>query len=425
MSIASDLAQELVDAIVDFLHNDRATLLSSSLVARKWVPATRHHLFERIAIHQFRHRGPRRFRDTASSFIALCSSPFCGIVPSIQDVVLNVDSDFHPAPGIQALVAVLARAPVRKIVFIDHTSAPAQPSSLSWLSLHFPGLREFAYSALGRFIPDVFTLVASLPELRSLALYSGSKESAKRAISQAMPYPALFHTVFAHLRTLRLRLYAPQADEFLGWLLTLGDHLRVETLDLTVFHCYHNGWGPVAALNSFFCAQGRHLRHLRIQIRYEDSDGDLDEDARLSEDSAGDLDFSPLTNLQSLLLNSHNVDAVCTALASLPSRMPSLTSLEVDFKEWIYWDDFPCDCNPSIMVYDFAGVMSEDQFAQLTEFVIRVPEFFGDRGREALKDYFPRWDNTDVVSVLFVEQDTFQVDSAESVWDSMFGSMDE
>ncbi|KAJ7084978.1 hypothetical protein C8R44DRAFT_651389, partial [Mycena epipterygia] len=50
MSSAEDLAQELIDAILDFLHEDHGSLLSSSRVARKWVPAPRYHIFERIAI---------------------------------------------------------------------------------------------------------------------------------------------------------------------------------------------------------------------------------------------------------------------------------------------------------------------------------------------------------------------------------------
>ncbi|KAJ7022319.1 hypothetical protein C8F04DRAFT_971679, partial [Mycena alexandri] len=50
MALGDDLAQELVDTILDFLHDDQKSLLSSSLIARKWVPATRYHVFERITL---------------------------------------------------------------------------------------------------------------------------------------------------------------------------------------------------------------------------------------------------------------------------------------------------------------------------------------------------------------------------------------
>ncbi|KAJ7720367.1 hypothetical protein DFH07DRAFT_760873, partial [Mycena maculata] len=61
---------ELIDAILDFLHDDRQSLLHSSLVARKWVPATRYHIFERIAINHFLagQRGYRQYRDNAHDF---------------------------------------------------------------------------------------------------------------------------------------------------------------------------------------------------------------------------------------------------------------------------------------------------------------------------------------------------------------------
>lgn len=44
------LPQELVDHFIDYLHDDYEPLLACSMVCRTWVPATRHHLFERVVI---------------------------------------------------------------------------------------------------------------------------------------------------------------------------------------------------------------------------------------------------------------------------------------------------------------------------------------------------------------------------------------
>ncbi|KAL4246646.1 hypothetical protein ABKN59_008145 [Abortiporus biennis] len=44
------LPQELTDTIIDFLHDDRNTLKSCSLVCHSWIPATRFHLFRRITL---------------------------------------------------------------------------------------------------------------------------------------------------------------------------------------------------------------------------------------------------------------------------------------------------------------------------------------------------------------------------------------
>ncbi|KAJ6453426.1 hypothetical protein C8R47DRAFT_997696, partial [Mycena vitilis] len=81
----SDIAQELIDAILDFLYDDRESLLSSSLVARNWVPATRYHIFDELTITHF--WAGYQYRDTARSFLNICKSPYCTIMPSVTRVV--------------------------------------------------------------------------------------------------------------------------------------------------------------------------------------------------------------------------------------------------------------------------------------------------------------------------------------------------
>ncbi|KAF7975691.1 hypothetical protein HWV62_8805 [Athelia sp. TMB] len=46
-------AQELVDMIVDFLYDDRATLAACGLTCRSWLPAARFHLFYRVEVSPF------------------------------------------------------------------------------------------------------------------------------------------------------------------------------------------------------------------------------------------------------------------------------------------------------------------------------------------------------------------------------------
>lgn len=287
MPPSADIAQELIDTILDFLYDDHSSLLSASLVARKWVPTTRHHVFEQIIINHFFPGRGRSFRDSAHSFLALCRSPHCSILRSVQDVLLNVDTD--PVPDLlKELVDVLARAPVSKILFIDHTTVFRDPVSLSWMAPHFPNLREFTYNSLDRFVLDIFALVASFPQLHTLSLYSNTRDSAKTAITQAKPYPTLPPTALASLHTLRLRLFSHQVDEFVEWLQSFRDPIPLETLDLDVFHFYHNGWGPIIALNAFLSgASGAYLQNFGLRIQYED-DREVDETRLLAEASQGD-----------------------------------------------------------------------------------------------------------------------------------------
>ncbi|KAJ7458268.1 hypothetical protein B0H11DRAFT_2061495 [Mycena galericulata] len=423
MPANADIAQELIDTILDFLHDDRASLLSSSLVARKWVPASRHHIFERIVINHF--LAPRRgFRDNAHTFLDICASPRCSIIPAIRTVVLNVNTEFGPSgPQRQLLVDiinVLACAPVEKLIFIDHNSLSGQPVCLSWLAPYIPGLQELSYNALERAAEDLFALVSSFPALRTLSLYSTHKGSPTASIAHGrVPHPT-----FAHLHTLRTRLYAHQSDELLGWLQTAGTSLRLATLDVNVFHAYHNGWGPVTALNALLRANSDSLHHLAVRITYEDSDHAVGNMVRVEKPTDGQLDLSHLTNLRTLRLTSHSVHNMCYALSSLPSTPHPLTALQIDFIPWRYYLEAPCPCPPARMehILRFAAVVQRPQFARLVNLDLRVPEFLGESGRVALREYFGRWKDSKVMRIEFPEWERdFQEDSWETVRAEMFG----
>ncbi|KAF8160220.1 hypothetical protein K438DRAFT_1985840 [Mycena galopus ATCC 62051] len=421
MPVSADIAQELVDSILDFLYDDHASLLSCSMVAQKWVSATRHHVFQRITINHFFPGRGHFFKDSAHSFLALCRSPHCTIIPSVWEVVLNVDSDPVPAM-LKELVDILGRAPVSKMLFIDHTTSFRDPISLSWITPHFPGLREFSYNSLDRFVLDIFGFVASFPQLHTLSLYSNTKDAAKTSITQAKPYPTLPGAPLASLHTLRLRLFSHQSAEFMAWLQTFGDRIQLETLEVDVFHFYHNGWGPIASMNAFLDANGAHVRTFALRLHLED-DREVDETILLSTPSDGDLDLSGLTHVRSLSLSTHNGEAMCAALASLPSDPQTLDTLRVSFLPWIHYDDFPCMCDPRIILAEFVDVMSRDQFAQLAEFTILVPAFFGDGGREALRQYFPKWKGTDILRIGFVSRFEFPLDSWEGVRDALLDTL--
>ncbi|KAJ7121433.1 hypothetical protein C8R44DRAFT_786259 [Mycena epipterygia] len=416
MSSAEQLAQELIDAILDFLHDDRESLLSSSLVARKWVPAPRHHIFaERIALN-FTELGPpayNRSSNTAHEFLAISRSPYCSILPAIRNVVLNVDTELDGTSGLlQEIVEVLARAPINKLMFLDHTfkSSERQPISLSWIAPHFPGLQEFSYNALYDVAGDVLALVTSFPRLQSLSVYSTSPGTSN--LARGKPLPAIPHATFAHLHTLRLRLYGHQSEELLAWMNNIGGQLRLETLEINIFHCYHNGWGPVAALNSVLQINADSLRSFTLRVTYDNKEDDLDDDLRVTKPADGDVDLSVLTHLRSLHLSSHNVETICSALRSAPA---TLDTLEIDFPAWTYEDSFPCMCMPGLLIFEFSAVMADERFAGLTSFDIGVPHFFGDH-----TEFFPRWKNTEVLRVGFIDENFYQADSWETVTGLLF-----
>ncbi|KAJ6549982.1 hypothetical protein B0H19DRAFT_1264849 [Mycena capillaripes] len=162
-----------------------------------------------------------------------------------------------------------------------------------------------------------------LTELRSLALYSTTHDTSTFAIIQTKLYPR------AGRRVSRM------AAE-------LGEHIRLETLDLSVFHFYHDVWGLVGCLNAFFGAHGvAHLQDLSLYTCYK-VNSDVDRVLLLNKGSDGEVHFSDLTNLHHLRLGGHSVSAICRALTSLPSPSPhTFQSLEVSLGPWIHYAAIP------------------------------------------------------------------------------------
>lgn len=64
---APELAPELIDLIIDFLHDNKGALCNCALVCRAWVPRSRYHSFSVISLHPG-HRCER--------FIEMLDSPF-------------------------------------------------------------------------------------------------------------------------------------------------------------------------------------------------------------------------------------------------------------------------------------------------------------------------------------------------------------
>ncbi len=48
----ADIPAEILEMVLDFLHDDTSTLYASSLVARDWLFATRYHTFSRVILSE-------------------------------------------------------------------------------------------------------------------------------------------------------------------------------------------------------------------------------------------------------------------------------------------------------------------------------------------------------------------------------------
>ncbi|KAJ7636399.1 hypothetical protein FB45DRAFT_906557 [Roridomyces roridus] len=421
MSIANDIAQELIDTILDFLHDDIPALLASSLVSRKWVPAPRHHIFgRRIVIHHFLpgRRGNRGFMDNATPFLEICRSPLCSLVPSMRNVVLNVNTEHSPAGPVPRMLTdifdVLAKAPIKKMLFVDHTSSLAAPVFLAQtMGQCLSNVQELSYNALGRIAGDILAIIAAPASLHTLSIYGTHRGSSMDPFAlSAAPQPG---NRFENLSTLRICLYARQSDALLSWM--KADSLRLETLDLTVFHGYHNGWGPVTALNAFLHGESTAtLKVLSLSVVYEDDDNDVDEDVRIEAPSDGELDLSALTKLHTLRITSHSVESVCAALASLPPS--TLRIFRFDYEHWLYYEDAPCACNGTQM-HMFVHAVQTPQLDSLTVFDLRVPDYFDEEGMVWFREQFGKWAEDDRMLLSTTEREWKQ-DSWEELCEEIF-----
>ena len=94
------LPPEIIDMIIDDLHEDKITLAACSLVCRGWLSASRHHLFSRIMLSPLRWSRIRPLLDLSGGMsntiamsvqhLVLCNFPESAPVGLIQDITSHL-----------------------------------------------------------------------------------------------------------------------------------------------------------------------------------------------------------------------------------------------------------------------------------------------------------------------------------------------
>jgi hypothetical protein len=250
----SDTPQEILERILDFLHDDHATLYSASLVSRAWIHAPRYHLFSQTLLKEI-YRWGRLLKENACLFLVLARSEHCTILPAIRSAILIVQTQ----ELVDDLVKVLAPSKRLSQLTYIHT---LRSETISWNAQILTNIHDFYFDFLWyTFDADAWRLVTSFPNLHSLALYT----NATCPITLPSSIPG---SVFRNLRTLRLRLTA--SEELFEWLTKLdGTRFILETLDLRMFRPHRGSWGSMSALNAFLKDVSDTLTHLSIGIFYE------------------------------------------------------------------------------------------------------------------------------------------------------------
>nr|GAT61174.1 predicted protein [Mycena chlorophos] len=197
------LPGEVLDHIVDLLHDDPFTLRSCSLVCRALVPAARFHTFQHVALRQ---RWSRLVHTQLEAFVLLLESPHCTFPTFVTRLTFQeLDADF-PWPATDAYSVLRKRLPaLASIAFTQRGDRGQQIGS------QLPGLKTFlphythlasvvVNGALFTFLDDLLQFLAILPSsLEMLELASLSWDREEVFWSETIPFPAA-----QSLRTLRL-----------------------------------------------------------------------------------------------------------------------------------------------------------------------------------------------------------------------------
>lgn len=252
----TEVPAEILEHILDYLHDDGAALRASALVQRSWVATTRLHLYNEEIVSQG-HTPRREPMDNATTFIEMCRSPLCTVLGFIQSAIIMIKDPTLD----EAVIDVLNEAPgLKKVVYFDN-----REESRSTKSLHrkLPQVEELVYSPQRSFGKETANMISTFTNLRTLAIYFTDSVRPEYPVnSDALP------NSFSNLRHLRLLLSNP--EEMFQWLLSSSPSIQLEHLELRMLSPYHRGWGSVKHLNAFLIAQADTLKHLSLSVEYKE-----------------------------------------------------------------------------------------------------------------------------------------------------------
>ena len=155
------LPAELLDHIIDHLHDDKRALSNCCLVSKSWIPRTRKHLFANI--HFFDERDlrwwKRAFPDPSTSPARYAKSIFIGSPRVLEDAEANGGGWLRPFSRVTRMAVKLR-------------SYESLTSTVPLVSFHgfSPVIKSLYLSFIALPPPHIFDLIVSFPLLEHLCL---------------------------------------------------------------------------------------------------------------------------------------------------------------------------------------------------------------------------------------------------------------
>lgn len=252
---AFSLPPEVVDTILDHLHDDHRTLRQCSLVSSQWLPTSRFHAFSSVTL------------TTANlpDFLELLNSPLLTLGPYVEDIrVFSLDSARYNASWLSTALPRLGST-------LENSRSLAL-EGLDWFTINAETQSSFLKSFDGRLtcikliqmkflnFSEVVACIASFPFLESLVLKEVGWDLDDEYYTPDKCPPK-------HLRNLEL-LFCYKRD-IMNWFLQDPCVARVKRVDF--YHIYDM---DTAAAGKYLHALGDSLEELRVGFCGLDAGGD-------------------------------------------------------------------------------------------------------------------------------------------------------
>jgi len=217
MSMAT-LPPELTDHIIDFLHDDRKTLLSCSLVSKIWLPSSRYHLFGSLDIYS---------KERQDSLIRLLKNSPASTIPNhVHTFSIVTDQRSDIPNSFDTIAPYLDRLPVRSLTLKGHQWRPINKEHEKDVLKWFSGIRELETRLGFSCSEHFFRLISSFCSLEKLRMHI---KGLRFRFDDLQPIRSFAFPPHLHTLVIGLDSERPLA---LSWLVSVTQFPPINTLDL-------------------------------------------------------------------------------------------------------------------------------------------------------------------------------------------------
>ncbi|KDQ06699.1 hypothetical protein BOTBODRAFT_192913 [Botryobasidium botryosum FD-172 SS1] len=331
-----ELPSELIDLIIDHLHDEKPTLKICALVCRDWVAPSRFHLFRSIRLYQ----------NGVGRFISLCDSPLSTIfsaktssflfatnaiaagAPAVHQREnksgLNRLLTWRSLDGQKTLATVLPQLGTLILGYIGWwtLSASAKETLAQFESLRELRIRGVVFETRDQFL----TLLGTFPNLEVLSMSRCYFRSSEATANSRDPSLNIAH--LPRLHTISISDLGDESAAMADAIALLPCHsLRVLDLHIAYISTFELTRGAAIVIGRLVASAGPSLEAFSVKLTYR---GDFDTCFEL-------IDLTKNTSLQRISLGIEEDGCVLSILQRLTgpttsskSFIPTLQSLDIE-----------------------------------------------------------------------------------------------